>query len=257
MDGACRSFSDRGENLMKKKTLHFVLAAMLLASASARANDGDIRIFFEPNRCSTVIPCGEVGTMYVYAALAGATAKGITGVEYSVRIGMDGAADPGWTFEEEWVPGAVVVGSGAFNPVDIYAIQPRLYRHRGINVAWGSCQTGQDGLVLIETVTVTNTGCSSSELRLLVWSHDYPASQFFLCPLATLCDPPFTKVCLGDNVTPCGNLDFPSGWPSQCSTSSEAVINPEPNSQSACRITAVNQVSWSGVKSLYRDSSTR
>jgi hypothetical protein len=225
-----------------------------LGCARAWAGDGNIRILFDPNRCAGNIPCGESRTIYVYAALEGATAGGITGVEYSIRLGMDGAPDPGWNFMEEFAPGAVVIGSGGFDPPDFNIIQPRFIRGRGVNVAWGTCRTGSDGLVLIETVQVTNTGCSENELRLLVWSHDTPRNEFFRCPLATLCDAPyFTKVCLGDNVVPCVNPEGPNGPQAQCSTSGEAVINPLHNSQSPCAPTAVERTTWTGVKSLYRD----
>jgi hypothetical protein len=70
--------------------------ASLLAAQAAWASDGEIRILFDPDQCSTMIPCGESRTLYVYAELAGATANGITGVEYSVRLGLDGAPESGW-----------------------------------------------------------------------------------------------------------------------------------------------------------------
>jgi len=224
-----------------------------LVGTSSWASDGAIRILFDPNRCAGSVPCGETRTLYVYAVLEGATANGITGVEYSVRLGLDGAPDEGWSFTEEFTPGTVTVGSGAFDPPDFNIVQPRFVRGRGINLAWGSCQTGTDGLVLIETVQVTNAGCAESELRLLVWSHDTPRNQFFRCPLATLCDPPyFTKVCLGDNVVPCVNPEGPNGPSAMCSTSGEAVINPLHNSLSPCAPTAIEKTTWSGVKTLYR-----
>jgi hypothetical protein len=240
---------------MRSRTLSLAIGlSSILAAQVALASDGDIRILFDPNQCSTTIPCGESRTLYVYAELAGATANGITGVEYSIRLGLDGAPESGWTFSEEFAPGAVAVGSGAFDPPDQLAIMPRFVRGRGINAAWPTCQTGSDGLVLIETVEVTNTGCTQDELQLLVWSHDTPRNGYFLCPLATLCDAPFyTKVCLGSNVTPCPSPEGANGPPAQCSTSGEAVINPVANSLSPCAPTAVEETTWSGVKRLYRD----
>lgn len=238
----------------------FVVAATVIAlgvqaSVPAGATDGDIRLYFDPNQCSGLIPCGETRQLFVYVQLDGATSPGITGVELGMRIGMDGAQDPGWSFLETFSPGATVsVGTGAFTPPDQTAVVPPRWRGRGANIAWNSCQTGDAGLVLVETVDITNLGCGTDELRLLVMSHDTPRNTFFQCPLAVLCDAPvYTKVCLGGNVTPCPNPDAPRGPEAQCSTSGEAVINPVANTLSPCRVTAVEPATWSSVKSLYRD----
>lgn len=227
---------------------------LLLAAAPVLASDGEIRLLFDPNQCRGEIPCGESRTLFLYVELDGATSSGITGVEYAIQIGMDDAADPSWMFSETFSPGATAsVGAGAFHPPDIAAYIPRQNRGRGVNVAWGSCQLGEDDLVLIETVTITNVGCTSGELRLITNAHDLPRNTFFRCPLAVLCDgPTFTKVCLGRNVTPCVNPEGPRGDPASCSTSGEAVINPASNSQSPCYVTAVEQATWSNVKAIFR-----
>jgi hypothetical protein len=231
------------------------VALSVLASIPTQASDGDVRLFFDPNQCSGTIPCGETRQLFVYVELGGATSSGITGVEFGTRLGMDGAADAGWLFAEAFSPGATVaLGTGAFSPPDQNVVVPPRYRRRGANVAWGSCQTGDGGLVHVETVNVTNLGCGPAELRLLVTSHDTPRNAFFQCPLAVLCDAPvYTKVCLGGDVVPCPNPDAPGGPPAHCSTSGEAVINPVENTLSPCRITAVEPATWSGVKSLYQD----
>jgi hypothetical protein len=122
-----------------------------------------------------------------------------------------------------------------------------------VNVAWGTCQTGSENMVLVETVQVTNSGCAADELRLLVWSHDNPRNAFFRCPLAVLCDGPvYTKICLGSNVGPCTNPDGPRGPEARCSTSGEAVLNPTAHSQSPCAVTAVAPVTWTAMKGMYR-----
>lgn len=243
---------------MRTRTSTFALAVVLVlaAATAAVASDGQIRLQFQPDVCQSVIPCGETRTLYVYAALEGATANGITGVEYSLRLGPDGAADPGWIFVETFVPGALAVGQGACYPPDQLAITPRVNIGRGINVAWPTCQRGSDDddLLLIETIEVTNSGCGSGELRLLVDRHDIPRNSFFRCPLAVLCNGPvYTKVCLGNNVTACTNPEGPQGDPAFCSTSGEAVINPLANSESPCRVTPVQPSTWTQVKGLYRN----
>jgi len=193
--------------------------------------------------------------MYVYAVLEGATAGGLTGVEYALQLGADGSSDPGWSFQETFAPNAIALGSGGFCPPDQLAITPRRNIGRGVNVAWGECQTGENGMVLVETVSVTNTGCSEAQLVLLVGSHDVPRNTFFQCPLASLCNGPlYTKVCLGENVAACANPDREYAETTYCSTSGGATINPTPASgpRSPCLITAIAPATWGTVKDLYR-----
>jgi hypothetical protein len=229
----------------------------LLAFAPAWANDGDIILSFSPdgNQCQVDIGCGESRLLYVYALLSGASEHGITGVEYGTLIGPDGGPDPGWSFEETFAPSAnISLGVGAFLPEDTNAVIPRQNRGRGVNVAWQECQTG-NGLsrVLIETVEVTNTGCSTGELHIVVGGHDRAANAFFQCPLFVLCDRPlYTELCIGSNFSTCRNPDPPYAYNATCSTSGEAVINPA-SGPGLCRPTAVQPNSWSSVKSLYRD----
>jgi len=240
---------------MRFKSCVAAVALVMLAAASALGADGNIRLFFDPNQCRGDIPCGETRNLFVYAELDGATSEGITGIEYGMQFGNDGNADPGWAFFEEFAPGiTVTVGTGAFEPLDVRAITPRRNRGRGVNLAWGQCQEGLHDLVLLETVQITNSGCTGAELRVITTGHDLPSNQFFLCPLAVLCDAPtYSKVCLGNTVTPCINPEGPRGDPAMCSQGGEAVINPAANSQSPCRVTAVNPSSWSAMKGLYRD----
>jgi hypothetical protein len=234
----------------------FVLALGLLVHGTARANDGEIRIEMDPNTCGGFIACGESRQLKIYVSLSGATLDGITGLELGMQIGDDGSPDPGWNFMEDFTSGATVtIGHGLFGPPDEHAITPRRYRGRGINMAWGACQSGERHQVLIETARVTNSGCSTDVLRLIGTDHDSPANSYFQCPLATLCDAPvYTKVCLGDNVTSCPNPDAPHGDPSLCSTSGYFVLNPPDgmNIHAPCSPTAVQPSSWGGVKGLYR-----
>jgi len=231
------------------------LVFSIASSSIATASDGNIRIFFEPGVCQGYIPCNSSRELYIYAVLEGATANGFTGVEYSLHLGVDGSSDPGWGFHETFAPNTVALGSGGFCPPDQLSITPRRNIGRGINVAWSECQTGVDGMVLIETVEVTNTGCGDAPLSLVIGSHDVPRNSFFRCPLATLCDGPvYTKVCLGDNVFGCENLDRNHSEPTWCSTSGSAVINPTLASglRSPCLVTAIAPATWGHVKDLYR-----
>ncbi len=232
------------------------LALAFLLPNTALANDGEIRIEMDPHTCGGFIACGETRQLNIYVSLHGATRPGITGLELGMQIGADGNADPGWTFLETFAADATIeIGQGLFGPPDERAIAPRRNRHRGINMAWSHCQRGDDHELLIETVRVTNTGCGTDVLRLLGTDHDTPGNGFFRCPLATLCDAPvYTKVCLGDDVTFCANLDGPHGDPAQCSTSGFFLLNPPSGTsiQAPCRATAVQPSSWGAVKGMYR-----
>jgi len=234
-------------------------AVALLWARAAAAADGAIRLQFDSDACQTAMTLGESRDLHVYVVLDGATRDGFTGVEYSMKIGADNDADPGWTFLERFAPGTTVsLGTGSFVPpdhnrlpIDSNGNLMRQYRGRGVNVAFSECQTGHHGMVLIETVRITAAG--GSTLRIQAVDHDTPGNSFFRCPLATLCDAPvYTKVCLGDNVVPCINPPAPAGPPALCSTSGTAVINPAPGVSAPCVPTAVQASTWSSVKGLYR-----
>ncbi len=229
-------------------------AATLTMAVQATASDGRIQLRFDDDVCQGVIACGDHRRVFVYTELDGATLNGLTGVEFGLRIGADSNPDAGWEFAETFAAGATVaVGSGAFNPPDHHVFEPRANRKRGANVAWSTCQDGQNGFVLVETVEIVNMGCDSGPLQITVVDHDTPGNQFFRCPLATLCDgPAYTKVCLGDDVTPCTNLEAPHGPQAQCSTSGTLLINPPANVSNPCRPSAVTATTWTGVKGLYR-----
>jgi len=229
-----------------KRQLTAVLACLCLAAPAWAAN-GNILITFDQAGalCQQAVPCGMIGTIYVYGLLQGSSGSGITGAEYRIEMGLNGNADPGWFFAESFPMGTTTVGTGALSPTDPAP--------RGINVAWPSCQTGDGTKVLLETVQVL-AQCEDPmtplpELRLRAAKHSSSSNQFFQCPLFTLCDDPtFTKVCLGSNLTACRNPEPPFPNNATCSTSGEAWINPAPGRN--CTV-GVSRVTWSAVKGLY------
>jgi len=219
---------------------------LCLAASPALAANGNILITFDQAGalCQQTVPCMGQATAYVYALLQGASGSGITGAEYSIAVGADGTADAGWLFSETFDPAATTIGTGAITPGDPFP--------RGINVAWGACQTGDGTKVLIETIQILNIGCATQELRLRVVKHSSSSNQFFQCPLFTLCDDPvFTKVCLGSNITTCRNPEPPFPMNATCSSSGEAYLNPGPSRN--CTV-GVSQATWSQVKSLYTNN---
>ncbi len=234
------------------KRLVIIGIAIASVCSSAWGYDGDIYLSFNPATYWGGSQCVAPGcrtTIYVFASLAGASANGIVGAEYKVAIGPNSNPDPGWVFTETFVPGTVVLGTGAFNPGDSWP--------RGVTLAWPTCQQGDGYVVLIETVEVANVSDSSgNEVRLTVVKRDSPSNESFQCPLFVLCDAPvYTKVCLG-RVTSC-----PAPYPpyASCSTGSTSALNPPtdycyhwPAPPADCTI-AVQKDTWSRVKGLYRD----
>jgi hypothetical protein len=204
-------------------------------------------------KCLETIPCAGTGRVYVYALLEGASLDGITTAEYSVQIGPDARSDPGWEFEEEFVPESSVLGQGAFHPYDRDTHQNPLVLGRGVNVGFPACMRGDGRRVLLETVEAVHAQCDSRPLQLLVVKHDYASNPFFQCPLFTLCDGPvFTKVCLGTNLHTCPNGAWPHPLNAVCSTSGRAIINPEPGQAAPCPSVAVATTRWGAMKQMYR-----
>ena len=258
------------------------LCALTLTSVPARASDGDIAILAivpgtnSPNHqgaecdhwfikwnesadgSSTPFGTCLPPVLKVYAVLRGASAQGITGVEYSIATGPDVFADPGYFLIELPAPGPTLTLGNALTPPDP--------EKRGTNVIWDTCQTSPDGRILLETVLVIPTvPCGPSqrppEFEMTVAQHAFPSNRFFRCPLFTLCDGPvFTKVCLGDDIVLCQTQAPPFPNDSQCSTSGHFVIN-GPGRLGTCQTAqapalapgaAATQKSWGEVKSLFR-----
>jgi hypothetical protein len=236
-----------------------LIVGFLLVAARSEAQNGNILLFFEVDGQQTFcwnadVPCGCRIRMGVWALLQGQSAGGITGVEYRIEIGPNILPDPGWVFSETFNPGLTVLGTGALNPGDT--------NPRGVTAAWSSCQTGTNGMILIETVDILNMGCSAAELPLRVARADPASNPIFQCPLFVLCDAPvYTKVCLGSNITTCMNPQPPFPMNAMCSTSGEAFLNRvwPPSGPNECSVAsndcpiAAQPESWSGVKALYRD----
>ncbi len=260
-----------------RRQLAWTLALTLLAAAfvPAFASDGEITILAtdlkknKPSECNywvlkhrgstqgSAFGSCVPPTLQVYANLEGASAGGITGAEYAASIGADASPDPGYFLIEFPNPTATTRLGSAFVPPDPSP--------RGANISWNSCQTGDNGRVLLATVIVFPTApCGPSvqppSLTLGGVQHSSPSNVFFRCPLFTLCDGPvFTKVCLGTDIVDCQTPVPPFPIASKCSTSGSFAINPD--SAGSCALVgkasgvtanAVQSDTWSNLKSLYR-----
>ena len=268
-----------------KKQLALALVPVLLAlvSFSAWASDGDIQMVSQvvgtggghtgdectfwkmvynssgPNGKSPWGVC-QPPLIKVYGELKGASAGGITGVEYAAKFGPTTAADPGYFFLEIPNPSATTILGSAFSPPDPAP--------RGQNMAWDACQTGGGtGRVLLATVLVFPTvPCGADQLppqmNMSTGQHFSPSNVYFRCPLFTLCDAPaYTKVCLGDNLTLCTTPVPPFPMASTCSTSGAFAINDptspgvghcKPGPGKTAAAATIENTTWGNVKGLYR-----
>lgn len=275
--------------MKRQLALGLVPALLALASFNAWASDGDIqmvsqvvgtggghvgdecpfwKIVFNNSSPNGKSPWGvcQPPVIQVYAQLKGASAGGITGVEYAGTFGPNRAPDPGYFFIEIPVSATTVLGNAWFPPDISLAIPPP----RGQNLAWNTCQTGGGtGRVLISTLIVIPTAPCGAEalppqIDMSTGQHVEPSNVFFRCPLFTLCDGPvFTKVCLGDNLTPCRTPVPPFPTASTCSSSGYFTINnpaspgvgacdPPPGKLGASAEALAESRTWGTVKGMYR-----
>ncbi len=189
----------------------------------------------------------------VYANLSGASAGGITGVEFGVRLGADRYPDPGYILLEIPTSTSILRLGSAFTPPDA--------DRRGMNLVWSACQSGTNGRVYLGRVLVLPTApCGPSvmppELEMTVGQHWWPSNRYLRCPLFTLCDAPaYTKVCLGNNYAPCDLEVPPFSRVAHCSSSGTFVINGS-HGIGRCKSSKpevdVAPQTWSQVKSLFR-----
>ena len=190
---------------MKVRVIASLVMALCLTVGSANASS--IGVFFAPDASDcdgTAAPFVPFFT-YVIALLGGdAAAGGITGAEFR----LDGI-DPTW-FNTVTPNPASNVSIG--NPIT-----------GGVNIAFPSCQGGTQVLLY----TIQSVALNPIPARTLqIDRHTTPPNPNFQCPLVTLCDAEFTKVCVP------GGTAFLNGGP--------------------CNI-AVEEKTWSKVKGLYNN----
>jgi len=190
---------------MKVHVIATLVMALCLGFSSVNASS--IGVFFatDGSDCDANVVANSPVTWYLIAVLGGdGAANGITGAEFR----MDGTP-AGWFVNPTSNPASnIALG----NPIT-----------GGCNIAFPSCQVGQNGFVLLYTVSGFAT--SGPTARFIVAGHSSPSNPDFHCPLLVLCDPPtFTKVCV---------------------LGGQGVVNGV-----ACTV-GVQQKSWSSVKSLY------
>jgi hypothetical protein len=199
----------------------FVFVACLVAATAVQANDGSIAVYLDDAGTQCEGNLTGISTGSIYMNLAGATAGGITGVEFRV----DNSNNSAYSISATPSPEAnVALGqpfASYYNPIP------------GANLAFPTCQTGPR--VKLYSLLIQENS-SAADVNLTVRQHYQPSNEAYRCPLAVLCDAPvYTLVCIGARES--------DHW--------RAVINPSDGVSGDCYPVAVQPTSWSTVKSLY------
>lgn len=206
--------------MKKNRLLTFIAVSVLAAVPAVSADNGSIAVYLDAagTQCQGPITGFTLGS--VWMNLGGATAPGTFGVEF--RIDNSDAS----SFDCDFIPDAsatIALGDPFFG---------------GCNLAFGTCQTGTSGRVMLGTVVINPVNSGTSDVLLTVRPRMEPSNVNFSCALATQCDEPvFTSICVG-----APNSDH---W--------RAVINPSGAIAGDCAPVAVVAQSWSAVKALYKN----
>ena len=222
---------------MRKQLLVATAALCVATAASAQPYpaNGYIGVFSDPagTLCCSTVPAFVPTNLYVVGFLAGETAGGVTGAEFRLHFTSDPTGSASITFVAD--PAAnVVIG----NPIDLTPGDPATGAE-GVNIAWPMCQAGPSLAIGTLQVIIFNAAWTGSEILTKQRTPAGNPEPQYQCPLFTLCDAEFTKICL---TIPAGaeqSVIFRSGLNlASCNTS--------------CTFVGVEQKNWTAVKDLYR-----
>src|SRR5262245_10700715 len=203
----------RGGFTMNRPFIAILITALSVTSRPVSAQD--ILISEAPNDwcCDLFVPLFSPVAWYIIAQPYGVSAGGITGAEF-----LQTGTPAGWFVSATANPAAsLALGS----PIDGI----------GCSIAFTSCQTGDNGFVLLYTVNAVSTS-QVGETFLRITARNPPSNPAFACPTHVLCDAPtFSVVCV------LGGQGIINGVGHRCS-------------EVPCTV-GVESSSWSKVKSLY------
>jgi hypothetical protein len=190
----------------------------------------------EGTQCCATVPAFMPTTLYVVGFLAGQTAPGITGAEFRLEFSENPAGAAAISFTAD-PSSAVAIG----NPLDFTpGSDPAEPGVEGLNIAWQMCQAGPRIPVGTLSVIVFNAAWTGVEVLTKQRTPAGNPAPEWACPLWTLCDAEFTKVC----------MTIPAGAEGQ-SVIFRSGIN-LPSCNTSCTAVAVAPTNWSAVKDLYR-----
>jgi hypothetical protein len=222
-----------------KKFLIAASAALCVASAASAQPypaNGYIGVYSDMagTLCCSTVPTFMPASLYVVAHLAGASAAGMTTAEFRLEFSNDPRAASSWSFA---AAGNVYIGDVFDYTANVDPTPPAT---EGANIGFPVCQNGP--AVLLGTISVIVFNPAWTGVEILTKGRNPAANPdpIYDCPLVTLCDAEFTKVCL---TIPDGvhgqSVNFRSGVNlAGCNTS--------------CSPVAVADKNWSAVKGLYR-----
>jgi len=192
---------------------------------------GSVGIFTDPEGtvpCATIQP-GTFTTLYVVATTGGATANGITGTEFRIEVSNPTGWFLGFTPNPSF---PITIGS----PWDLAPDDPN--NPTGVNIGFPACQPGPK--VTLGTILVVDQGGLPTELR--VKRRTPPANPHWPCPLFTICDSGYSKVCMepcttspvGEVTTFVGSINDPKcesepNCPADCAAAPCVSIAPVAN----------------------------
>ena len=203
--------------MSRNRLFAFAAACVLAGSTRVQASDGSIAVYLDDGgtQCRGNVAGGPTSGS-IWMNLAGATAGGITGVEFRV---------------DNSSPSSYMVSGNASPDANLVIGDPFFL---GVNEAFQTCQAGPR--VKLFSLFIMEQS-HNPDVTLTVRQRYEPTNYQYPCVLAVLCDAPvYTTVCVG-----APNSDH---W--------RAVINPSAGVSGDCQPVAVQPTSWSTVKALYR-----
>jgi hypothetical protein len=226
---------------MKLRSLLIVTAlAICLASvafAQPYPTNGSIGVWADAAGTQCCITAAAPTTVHVLARLENATAGGITGAEFRIR--MSPAPGSGWFLIWSINPAAQNTSIG--NPID--DTPDDLSDPKGMNLAFPTCQPDPPSLGVVSLGTITMINAGGPPLTLEVRQKTPPANPNIPAPLLVLCDSPvFTTV-------PVTILQTENGGNEPIAFVARVNGTCDPAS---CGVVAVEEQTWSGVKGLFR-----
>ena len=199
--------------------------------------NGTIGIYADAAGTQCCITATGPTTVHVIARLVNATAGGITGAEFRIRVNPA----PLGTWFLIWNVNPAAAGTSIGNPMD--ETPDDLTDPKGVNIAFPTCQPDPVSLGVVSLGTITAINAGGAPLTLEVRQKTPPANPSIPAPLLVLCDAPvFTTVpitILQDQNNGNEPIAFVAKINGTCVPSS-------------CGVVAVEETTWSTMKELFR-----